>query len=155
MQRVPSPVTVVTAAGRTEARGATIGSFTSVSLEPPLVSFNVEKGSQMHDVLDAASHFAVHLLGDQQSGLCQHFAIPDRSGTEQLVDIPHRVNRHGVPIIRDAPLVIHCEVHDAVEAGDHSIVIGRVIRLEERDTVPPILYYNRDYRSVSGVHAES
>lgn len=155
MQRVPSPVTVVTAAGRTEARGATIGSFTSVSLEPPLVSFNVEKGSQMHEVLGEASHFAVHLLGDQQSGLCQHFAVPDQSGSEQLADIPHRVDRHGTPIINEAPAVIHCRVHDAVEAGDHSIVIGRVIRLEERNAVPPILYYNRDYRSVSGVRTGS
>lgn len=150
MQRVPAPVTVVTTAGSAEARGATIGSFTSVSLDPPLVSFNVELESQMHEVLGEASHFAVHLLSDEQSQLCQHFALPDQPGAQQLAEVPHRLNGHGIPVIEEAPAVIHCRLYNTVEAGDHSIIIGKVIRLEVRDIRPPILYYNRDYRGVSG-----
>ncbi len=149
MQRVPAPVTVVTAAGHSEARGATIGSFTSVSLDPPLVSFNVEKDSQMHEVLAEASHFAVHLLADRQSELCQHFAIPDQSGTEQLEAVRHHSTPHETPILDAAPAVLHCRWHEAFETGDHTIVVGRVIRLEEHEEAPPILYYDRDYRSVS------
>lgn len=155
MRRVPAPVTVVTAVGRTEARGATIGSFTSVSLDPPLVSFNIEKGSQMHAVLDDASHFAVHLLSDEQAALCEHFARPDQPAAEQLAAVPHRTDAHGVPILEDVPVVIHCGFRNAVEAGDHSIVIGRVIRLDERNAVPPILYYNRAYRSGSSLQRVS
>jgi 3-hydroxy-9,10-secoandrosta-1,3,5(10)-triene-9,17-dione monooxygenase reductase component len=149
MQRVPSPVTVVTAAGRAEARGATSGSFTSVSLDPPLVSFNVEKDSQMHAVLAEASHFAVHLLADRQSELCRHFAVPDQSGADQLAAVTYRADTHGTPILESAPAILHCRWHEAFEAGDHTIVVGHVTQLEERDEARPLLYYDRDYRSVS------
>ncbi len=149
MQRVPSPVTVVTAAGRSEARGATIGSLTSVSLDPPLVSFNVEKDSQMHPVLVAASHFAVHLLADRQSELCQHFAAPDRSGPDQLAAVRYHTDPHETPILKSAPAVLQCHWHEAFAAGDHDIVVGRVTQLKERDEARPLLYYDQDYRSVS------
>ena len=149
MQRVPSPVTVVTAAGHAEARGATIGSFTSVSLDPPLVSFNVEKESQMHAVLAETSHFAVHLLADRQSELCQHFAVPDQSGADQLETVAYRTDAHDTPVLEAAPAVLHCQWHGAFGAGDHRIIVGRVTQLEDRGEARPLLYYDRDYRSVS------
>ena len=149
MQRVPAPVTVVTAAGHSEARGATIGSFTSVSLDPPLVSFNVEKDSQLRAVLAETSHFAVHLLADRQSELCRHFAIPDQSGADQLAAVAHRADTHGTPILESAPAVLRCRWHEAFEAGDHTIIVGRVTQLEDRGEARPLLYYDRDYRSVS------
>lgn len=148
MQRVPAPVTVVTAAGANDARGATIGSFTSVSLDPPLVSFNVDRESQMHDVLKHTGHFAVHLLSDEQSELCSHFAIPDQAGADQLADVAHRTDEHGTPILEAAPSVLYCRWHEAFRAGDHTIVVGRVTALEERTEASPILYYEQEYRSV-------
>ena len=149
MRRVPAPVTVVTAAGADEARGATIGSFTSVSLDPPLVSFNVDRESQMHEVLRETAHFAVHLLSDDQSQLCTHFAVPDQSGTDQLAAVRHRPDEHGTPILEAAPAVLYCRWYEAFGAGDHTIVVGRVTRLEERTEASPILYYEQDYRSVT------
>jgi flavin reductase (DIM6/NTAB) family NADH-FMN oxidoreductase RutF len=149
MQRVPSPVTVVTAAGAGEARGATIGSFTSVSLDPPLVSFNVDRESQMHEVLEDAQHFAIHLLSDGQSELCTHFAAPDRAGADQLAAVDHQTDEHDTPILDTAPAVLSCRRHEAFRAGDHTIIVGRVVGLDERAEAPPILYYNRDYRSVT------
>lgn len=149
MRRVPAPVTVVTAAGADEARGATIGSFTSVSLDPPLVSFNVDRESQMHEVLRETAHFAVHLLSDDQSQLCTHFAVPDQSGTDQLAAVRHRSDEHGTPILEAAPAVLYCRWYEAFGAGDHTIVVGRVTRLEERTEASPILYYEQDYRSVT------
>lgn len=149
MQRVPSPVTVVTAAGAPEARGATIGSFTSVSLDPPLVSFNVDRETQMHEVLENTQHFAVHLLSDGQSELCTHFAVPDQTGADQLAAVDHQTDEHGTPILDAAPAVLYCRWHEAFGAGDHTIIIGQVVELDERAEAPPILYYNRDYRSVT------
>jgi flavin reductase (DIM6/NTAB) family NADH-FMN oxidoreductase RutF len=69
MRRVPSPVVVVTAQGPREARGITIGSFTSLALDPPLVSFNVGCGARMHEVMEACDRFAVHVLGEEQTHL--------------------------------------------------------------------------------------
>lgn len=149
VQYVPSPVTVITAADQTEARGATIGSFTGVSLDPPLISFNVEKDSQIHDTLAGTLHFAVPLLGDEHAELCDHFAVPDQRGADQLEAVAYRSNEHGTPIFEAAPAVLQCRRHDAIKAGDHLIIVGWVLRMEERDETPSILYYNREYRSVS------
>jgi len=149
MRRVPAPVTVVTAAGACEARGATIGSFTSVSLDPPLVSFNVDQESQMHEVLEETAHFAVHLLSDDQSQLCTHFAVPDQSGPDQLAAVTYHSDKHGTPILEAAPAVLYCRWHEAFGAGDHTIVVGRVTRLEERSEASPLLYYQQDYRGVT------
>ena len=66
-----------------ETRGATIGSFASVSLDPPLVSFNVTHGTQLHAALDASDGFTVHLLADDQGDVATHFARPDLTAAEQ------------------------------------------------------------------------
>lgn len=148
MRRVPSPVTVVTAANAEEARGITIGSFTSVSLEPPLVCFNVNHEAQMHDVIMAAPRFAVHVLGEQQAHLSKHFAVPDRTGAEQLRSVPHGIDEHGIPILDDVTAVLHCVHHDVFTAGDKSIIIGRVVDVDVYEDDGAVLYYKRTYRSV-------
>lgn len=148
MRRVPSPVTVVTAADANEARGITIGSFTSVSLEPPLVCFNVNHTAQMHEVIMAASRFAVHVLSEKQAHLAPHFAIPDRTGAEQLRTVPHVIDEHGVPILDGASAVLHCVHHDAFTAGDKTIIIGRVVDTDVYADGGAVLYYKRTYRGV-------
>lgn len=148
MRRVPAPVTVVTATGAKEARGATIGSFTSVSLDPPLISFNLEQGSQMHEVMEETSHFAVHILEAGQAALCTHFARPDCSGAEQLGDIAYHLDSYGNPILDAALAILRCRTHARVRAGDHSIIIGEVVEVEERGEGTALLYHNRTYCSI-------
>lgn len=148
MRRVPSPVTVVTAASHEEARGITIGSFTSVALEPPLVCFNVNHGAQMHDLLLAAPRFAVHVLSEQQAPLAEHFAVPDRTGAEQFRDVPHTIDAHGVPILEGSTVVLHCVHHDVFTAGDKSIVVGRVVDVDVNEDGGAVLYYKQTYRGV-------
>ena len=148
MRRVPSPVTVVTAATEREARGITIGSFTSVSLEPPLICFNVDRSARMHPVITEASRFAVHILGDHQAHLSDHFAIPDLSGAEQFESVAHRINAHGTPILDDVTAVFHCTPHDAFEAGDKTIIIGQVVEIDADVDRGAVLYYQRSYRAV-------
>lgn len=148
MRRVPSPVTVVTAATEQEARGITIGSFTSVSLEPPLICFNVDRTAQMHPVIMEAPRFAVHILGEHQAHLSNHFAIPNISGQEQLESVAHRINAHGTPILEDVTAVLHCTHHDAFVAGDKTIIIGRVVDIDDVADRGAVLYYKRTYRAV-------
>lgn len=148
MRRVPSPVTVVTAADATEARGITIGSFTSVALKPPLVCFNVNHDAQMHDVILDASRFAVHVLGEEQAPLANHFAVPDLSGAEQLRAVPHVINEHGTPVLDDVTAVLHCVHHDVFTAGDKSIIIGRVVDVQVTDGRGAVLYYRRTYHGI-------
>lgn len=148
MRRVPSPVTVVTAATAEEVRGITIGSFTSVSLEPPLVCFNVNHTAQMHDVILAAPRFAVHVLSEGQAPLAEHFAVPDRPGTEQLRTVPHEIDEHGLPILQGVTAVLHCVHHEVFTAGDKSIIIGRVVEVDLREDNGAVLYFQRTYHGV-------
>lgn len=167
MRRVPSTVTVVTAAGADEARGITIGSFTSVSLDPPLICFNVQKEAQMHPLITTTPRFAVHILNDEQVHLSDHFAVPDRTGAEQFAGVPYRREADGLPILDDALAVFHCRLYAIYEAGDHSIILGEVVDVEVAGEGGPVLYYERTYRglgetlqprqpaSVNGVSGES
>lgn len=148
MRQVPSPVTVVTVQGAGEFRGITIGSFTSTSLRPPLISFNLSRDAQTYEALVTAERFAVHLLSDAQAHLADHFATPDLTGEEQFEAVPYQVDALGTPILIDALAVIHCTRHAIYDAGDHSIVVGRVVRIEHASQGAPLLYFDRTYRRV-------
>lgn len=148
MRRVPSPVTVVTACGTDEMRGITIGSFTSASLDPPLISFNVEKGAQMHGVLVDCSHYAVHVLGDDQADLSERFARPDTAGSVQFDGIPFYLDERGLPVLEDVLVVFICRPYAVYDAGDHSIFLGEVVEVRSRHEGDPVLYFNRSYRLV-------
>jgi len=151
MRRVASPVTVVTAASNGEARGATIGSFTSVSLDPPLVSFNVQKESSFYATLAEAEVFAIHLLTDAQAELANHFALPDLTSEAQFRDVSHaQVEPGQPPILRDTFGVLYCQRYAVHDAGDHALFIGRVERVVEAEGRGPLLYYARSYRGVGG-----
>ncbi|HYW33791.1 MAG TPA: flavin reductase family protein [Balneolaceae bacterium] len=147
MSRLPYPVTIVTARVGERQRGITIGSFTSLSLDPPLISFNVDQEAQMHDFIFQASHFAVHIPEQNQTHLCNRFAEADRSGKEQFKNIAHIHNEHGTPILEDLTY-IHCKKYAMFEIGDHSIVVGEVLNIEKRKENMGVLYHNRSYRRV-------
>lgn len=150
MRRVPSPVTVVTTAGVDGPRGITIGSFTSVSLDPPLVSFNIDKAAQMHAQLeDAFDRFAVHILTDRQAHLSNHFAVPDLSSEAQFADVDYHLDAYGTPLLRSVIAVLHCDLYACYPAGDHTIVVGEVRAVAyAAEAGRPLLYFNRRYCSV-------
>lgn len=148
MRQVPSAVTVVTVAGANEMRGITIGSFTSVSLDPPLISFNIALDAQVHDLLIGAKHFVVHILSDEQAYLSNHFAVKDRRGEEQFTTVPHRLDANGTPVLEGALGVFYCTHYAVYPAGDHSLLVGRVLAIEDSDDGLPLVYYNRGYRRI-------
>ena len=148
MRRVPSPVVVVTAAGADEARGITIGSFTSVALNPPLVSFNVGRESRMYEVMESCSRFAVNVLGEEQAALATRFAEPDLTGPEQFENVPHTRDAYGTPLLDDVTARLHCTPHDAVPAGDHVLYVGLVVGVDEQPDRGAVLYYKSGYRGV-------
>lgn len=149
MRRVPSPVTVVTATDGEQARGITIGSFTSVSLEPPLISFNVMQDSSMAPVLHAARECAVHILTDAQAHLSNHFAVPDQPAEAQWAAVEHTTNGRGTPLLPDVVGILFCEPAAFHEAGDHFIVVAEVVGVQAGEPgAEPLLYYFRSYREV-------
>ena len=149
MRRLPAPVTVVTTAFEDTFRGITIGSFTSTSLEPALVSLNVSRESPMVDLLSRSGRFVVHFLREDQSPMAERFAIPNMAGPGQFEGIPYSTSDEGLPLIGNVLARLECSLQDVHDAGDHVIVVGIVRRATELEDGRPLLYYDREYVSVA------
>ena len=122
----PTGVTVVTAACSGGPEGMTIGSFTSVSLDPPLVSFCPGHDSDSWARMSGVGSFCVNVLGDRQADVSSTFAskVEDR-----FQGVSTRVEATGAPVIEGCLAWIDCRVHAVHAAGDHDIVVGRVVAL--------------------------
>lgn len=148
MRHVPSPVTIVTAADGETRRGITIGSFASTSLEPPLISFNLARDAQMYPLMREVAHFAVHVLSDRQAKLANQFSLPDLAPEEQFAGVEHFLDSHGLPILSEAVSVITCRRTETYDAGDHIIVLGEVIAVDDEAERRPMVYYDRNYHEI-------
>ena len=146
LRQMPSPVVLVTCVGEDGPRGATIGSFVSASLAPPMVTFNVTCGTRFHDALETAPSFAVHLLASEQAPLATRFAIPDLE--DQLEEVSHALTPKGLPLLDDTLGVLLCRPHARVLVGDHTLVIGHVEEILPGREGDPLLYFQQSYRGV-------
>lgn len=136
---------VTTLDERGQALGMTANSFSSVSLDPPLVLWNLQNGSEVYDAFARPSAFAINVLSDQQAELSSQYA---RKG-DHLLDPAHfRQGRHGAPIIRDALVSFECKLHAAHEGGDHLIIVGRVVDVASKPGGDPLLFFSGAYREL-------
>jgi flavin reductase (DIM6/NTAB) family NADH-FMN oxidoreductase RutF len=146
-----STVTVVTAPGP-PAVGFTATSFTSVSLEPPIVSFCLNLGSSSWPTVSRARYVAVHLLAHQQHEVARTFAT---SGVDRFAAPTRwRPGPEGVPLIEDTLAWLLCRVVDRVMVGDHAIVLAEPELLRHTDLGSPLLYHRGRYAALAE-HAES
>lgn len=140
-------VTVVTTtddAGRPV--GLTANSFTSVSLEPPLVSWCVDKQSTRFNEFVAAKFFTVSVLTAQQQALSDIFAA--RSWDDTVFnDIKWVEGHHCVPQLADVSARFHCATEHIYEGGDHLIIVGLVLDFEN-DPQAPLLFSQGEYRTL-------
>lgn len=123
--RFPTGVTVVTARSAHGRIGMTVNSFTSVSMEPPLVLWCAARSSTRHQAFTVADHWAVHVLSIDQVDLCLRFTRGGR-GFEGLDMI---TNDENVPILPAASARFDCRAHGCHDGGDHSILVGEVVRV--------------------------
>ncbi len=124
--------------------GITVSSFTSVSLDPPLVLISIAKGSALHDVLCAAGSFAINFLSDDQKSVSDRFAgrtaVRDRfEGLKSTKGVT------GSPIIAGARAALECKSWRIYEGGDHSIIVGEVVAAKTLNSKRPLVYYSQQY----------
>jgi flavin reductase (DIM6/NTAB) family NADH-FMN oxidoreductase RutF len=127
--------------------GMTANSFTSVSLEPPLVSVCIDRRTRLLDWLNAGSPFAVNVLGVNQSDLSSRFARP---GEDRFGNTRWNAGAYSTPLIQDTLGYFECRVTSTLEAGDHVIVVGEVLSCECREG-EPLIFFGGSYRELSGV----
>lgn len=139
-------VTVITTCGRDgRPYGLTATAFTSVSLDPPLVLVCVDKRSESHPHLVAASAYAVNFLTRAQEVLSSRFA---KSGGDKFDGVPWAPGSLGAPLLVGVLAHVQCSMVNIVDAGDHTIFIGQV---EDGAVLggEPLLYFNGAYRALA------
>ena len=145
LSRWGTGVSVITARDGQGRLGAlTANSFTSVSLDPPLVLFCLAYDSAGFEVFDHATGFAVHVLAAGQEHLSNHFAA---KGGDKFEGMAHQAGLHGAPLLPDCLAVLQCRLHDKVPAGDHLILLGEVEAVEERED-GPLMFYRGNYHTL-------
>lgn len=123
--------------------GVTVNSVASVSLDPPLVLFCLERAAKSHGVFTTSGCFALSVLAEDQQHLSRGFAAsPERHWDE----IEPEVRTSGAPIIKGALAWIDCKTEAIHRAGDHDILIGRVVALGHARQGRPLLYWRGRYR---------
>lgn len=139
-----SGVTIVTLASPTGPVGFTASSLASVSLDPPLVSFNVSRTSSSWAALEEAEHVGVHLLGQDDRAVARLFAT---SGADRFATTPWRTAYAGVPVLPATAGWLVCRVVDRLEAGDSTLVLARVeAAAQPRPRDEPLVWADGDFR---------
>jgi flavin reductase (DIM6/NTAB) family NADH-FMN oxidoreductase RutF len=137
--RFASGVTVVTAATPEGGIGMTANSFSSVSMDPPLVLWCPARSSSRFAVFEKARHFAIHVLSADQEEMAMAFARSARA----LDQVFHSLNEDGVPLLADCLARFECETQALHDAGDHAIMVGRVRRAAFGEGKPLIFSQGR------------
>lgn len=127
MGQFASGVTVVTTMDGEQPVGITVSSFTSLSLDPPLVLVCIDRRGRSHAALLASKQFAVHILAEDQEQIARIFAS---RAEDKFAGVAFGVSAHGLPVLEDTLATVECRLVNALPGGDHTIFVGEVIALE-------------------------
>lgn len=139
---VPTGVTVITADGTDGPVGMAVGTFSSISLDPPLVGFFVAKTSTTWPHIRSSNSFCANVLSARQQSLCGTFA---RSGGDKFTGIRWEPTPNGVPRLSRVVAWVDCRIDQILDAGDHELCIGRVLDLGtsacDEVAAGPLIFY--------------
>lgn len=117
--------------------GLTINSFSSVSLEPPLILWSIALTAPSLEAFRSHPTFCINILSEQQKSLCMQFAKP---AEDKFNGVSWRVGLGGAPIIENAHAVLQCETYERYAGGDHEIYLGKVVQIDHADKKPLIFH---------------
>ena len=126
-----------------EPVGMTISSFNSVSLDPPLVLWSIAKNAKSYDTFTTVEHFAVNVLAMHQKEVSALFG---KSGVDKFSQLECQAGIGGSPVLPEYAACFECLAEHRYDGGDHTIIVGRVQRFEDRESDPLIFYRGRFLR---------
>jgi flavin reductase (DIM6/NTAB) family NADH-FMN oxidoreductase RutF len=135
-------VTVITGATADGPVGLAVGSFASVSLDPPLVAFFADKTSSSWPKIAPSGAFCVNILGQHQEDVCRRFASKE---PDKFAGLGWSPASSGSPLIDGVIAWIDCDIQEVTEAGDHVCVLGAVRELDVGHDGPPLLFFRGGY----------
>ena len=153
----PTGVAVVTAAPAADAAiagatpdshlGITVNSFTSVSLDPPLVLWCIDRRSRRYHAFAAGTGFTISILGAGHREVSMRLARPGEHNLDGIALIPTAL---GPPALAEALAVFECALESVQDAGDHAVLIGRVLRFARHDEADaPLVYFKGKYGALA------
>jgi flavin reductase (DIM6/NTAB) family NADH-FMN oxidoreductase RutF len=128
-----------------EAHALTVNSFASVSLDPPLVLWSLQKDSDIYHLYASAPRFGIAMLSAEQDLLSSAYAT---KGGHRLDSAHYDSGTNGAPVIKDALVNFECSLEQALDGGDHTVLLCRVTRLVPGDDAQPLLFYSGQYRGL-------
>lgn len=146
----PTGVCVITSVKGDVRFGLAVGSFTSISLDPPLVGFFPGKTSTSWQSIAETGRFCVNVLGTDQLDICRRFASKSEN---KFADLSHGYSPAGLPLIDGALAWIDCRVESVIEIGDHYLVVGAVDDLSCNDIGDPLIFQRGQYHNVQAIEA--
>jgi len=144
----PTRVVLITASDEQGPVGLAVSSFTSVSLDPPLVLFCAAHSSDTWPRIRTAGVFAVNVLGEDAAGVCRRFA---RKDVDRFAGSGYHLGATGAPVLPGVAAHLDCRIEAVHPGGDHAIVVGRVVHLAADEAVLPLVFHGGDYRSLRAV----
>jgi flavin reductase (DIM6/NTAB) family NADH-FMN oxidoreductase RutF len=137
---------ITTCHGGNAPIGITVNSFSSVSLDPPLVLWSLDKKSDTLAVFSAIDHFTVNILREDHQEISNRLA---KQGDHSLDGLATRAGVNGCPALEQALAHFECDVYARYEAGDHIIMLGRVVHFEYSEDGRPLLYHRGGYQGLA------
>lgn len=128
-----------------DAIGMTANSFSSVSLDPPLVLWSLQNGSEVFNSYASPGSFTINILSSEQMDLSNFYA---KKGDHLMLPAHYRQGINGAPVIRGALVSFECDLHATHDGGDHLIIVGRVQNLVSKPTGEPLLFFSGAYREL-------
>lgn len=148
MGQLPTGVAVITSSENDQKVGLVVGTFTSISLNPPLVGFFPAKSSKTWARIEKTGRFCANVLGSDQTDLCRIFAssVDDKFG-----DLSHPESPLGMPILPGAVAWIECLIREVSEQGDHHLVVGTVQSMGIGSGATPLVFAKGAYHGLTSL----
>src|SRR5512146_2276091 len=145
MRAWTSGVAVVTAMYNGERHGMTVSSFTSISLDPPMIVVSLQTASRTHDVVVKAQAFGVTILAAGQQELAERFANQQASMQERLDGLQIATLETGAPLIMGGLAYLDCRVRQSIPVGMNTLFLAEVVAVRGDDHDEPLVYHDRTY----------
>ena len=138
-------VTVVTAIYEGKQYGMTVNSFTSISLEPPLISVALRKMTHTHDLVEKSGEFSITILSTDQGDISDRFAGKLTDITDRFEGLETSKLLIDAPLIKGGIAYLNCRVKNSISVGENTLFIAEVIAAQGEDDSNPLVYHNRVY----------
>jgi flavin reductase (DIM6/NTAB) family NADH-FMN oxidoreductase RutF len=149
MRAWTSGVTVVTATHNGEQHGMTVNSFTSVSLEPPLIIISLQDSTRTRELVYHAQAFGVTILSAEQDEISERFAGRTADSERRMLGVETETLVTGAPFLKGGLAYFDCRVRQSIDVGPNTMFVGEVVAARGTGEGRPLLYHNRLYRRLA------